>query len=81
MYPDNKMCIQRYFDICSELTLDMFRMVQTLEREPQEDLAQLYDTSPGQPQQTKIPPFVRILRRHFKGTLLNDGYHCRRTVL
>ena len=33
MYPDNKMCIQRYFDICSELTLDMFRMVQTLEAE------------------------------------------------
>lgn len=32
----------------SELTLDMFRMLQTLEREPQEDLTtQLYDTSPA----------------------------------
>ncbi len=30
----------------SELTLDMFRMLQTLEREPQEDLAQIYDASP-----------------------------------
>ena len=27
----------------SELTLDMFRMLQTLEREPQEDLAQIID--------------------------------------
>jgi hypothetical protein len=32
----------------SELTLDMFRILQTLEREPQEDLTnQLYDTSPA----------------------------------
>ncbi|XP_040575531.1 protein SCAI isoform X2 [Lepeophtheirus salmonis] len=31
----------------SELTLDMFRMLQTLEREPQEDLAQIYDSSPA----------------------------------
>ena len=31
----------------SELTLDMFRMLQTLEREPQEDLAQIYDASPA----------------------------------
>ncbi|XP_064616454.1 protein SCAI-like isoform X2 [Liolophura sinensis] len=32
----------------SELTLDMFRMLQTLEREPQEDLStQIYDTSPA----------------------------------
>ena len=31
----------------SELTLDMFRMLQTLEREPQEDLAHIYDQSPG----------------------------------
>ncbi|KAL5011620.1 hypothetical protein ScPMuIL_010171 [Solemya velum] len=32
----------------SELTLDMFRMLQTLEREPQEDLTtQLFDTSPA----------------------------------
>ncbi|XP_013404360.1 protein SCAI [Lingula anatina] len=32
----------------SELTLDMFRMLQTLEREPQEDLSnQLYDQSPA----------------------------------
>lgn len=32
----------------SELTLDMFRMLQTLEREPQEDMiSQLYDASPA----------------------------------
>ncbi|KAH7931691.1 hypothetical protein HPB51_029719 [Rhipicephalus microplus] len=31
----------------SELTLDMFRMLQTLEREPQEDTTQLYDASPA----------------------------------
>ena len=31
----------------SELTLDMFRMLQTLEREPQEDMAQMYDQSPA----------------------------------
>ena len=41
----------------SELTLDMFRILQTLEREPQEDLSnQLYDTSPA-PGRT---PFVRL---------------------
>jgi len=41
----------------SELTLDMFRILQTLEREPQEDLSnQLYDTSPA-PGRT---PFVSI---------------------
>lgn len=39
----------------SELTLDMFRMLQTLEREPQEDLTtQLFDTSPAPGR----PPFV-----------------------
>ena len=31
----------------SELTLDMFRMLQTLEREPQEDMTQMYDATPG----------------------------------
>jgi len=31
----------------SELTLDMFRMLQTLEREPQDELTQVYDTSPA----------------------------------
>ncbi|KAK8372471.1 hypothetical protein O3P69_010546, partial [Scylla paramamosain] len=31
----------------SELTIDMFRMLQTLEREPQEDMTQIYDTSPA----------------------------------
>jgi len=31
----------------SELTLDMFRMLQSLEREPQDELAQVYDTSPA----------------------------------
>jgi len=31
----------------SELTLDMFRLLQTLEREPQDELAQVYDSSPA----------------------------------
>ena len=31
----------------SELTLDMFRMLQALEREPQEDATQIYDSSPA----------------------------------
>ncbi|KAB7501564.1 Protein SCAI [Armadillidium nasatum] len=31
----------------SELTIDMFRMLQTLEREPQEDSAVIYDSSPA----------------------------------
>ena len=31
----------------SELTLDMFRMLQSLEREPQEDMVQMYDASPA----------------------------------
>ena len=39
----------------SELTLDMFRMLQTLEREPQEDLTHMYDTSPGS---GRLPPMV-----------------------
>lgn len=43
----------------SELTLDMFRMLQTLEREPQEDMAQMYDQSPAPGR----VPFVSIL--HF----------------
>ena len=42
----------------SELTLDMFRMLQTLEREPQEDMAQMYDQSPAPGR----VPFVSILR-------------------
>ena len=31
----------------SELTLDMFRMVQTLEREPQDEMSAAYDRSPA----------------------------------
>ena len=31
----------------SELTLDMFRMLQTLEREPQDEMSQAYDRSPA----------------------------------
>lgn len=38
----------------SELTMDMFRMLQTLEREPQEDYNHLYE-SPGGPGRV---PFV-----------------------
>ena len=45
----------------SELTLDMFRMLQTLEREPQEDLNnQMYDASPA-PGRT---PFVSLMKTH-----------------
>ena len=42
----------------SELTLDMFRMLQTLEREPQEDLSnQIYDASPAPGR----PPYVSLM--------------------
>lgn len=44
----------------SELTLDMFRMLQTLEREPHGDLAQVYDVSPS----AHGPPFVRDSHNH-----------------
>ena len=40
----------------SELTLDMFRMLQSLEMEPQEDMVQMYDASPAP---GRIP-YVRI---------------------
>ncbi|XP_070182651.1 protein SCAI-like isoform X2 [Littorina saxatilis] len=41
----------------SELTLDMFRMLQTLEREPQDDLTnQIYDTSPAPGRQPMLGP-------------------------
>ncbi|RWS28592.1 protein SCAI-like protein [Leptotrombidium deliense] len=39
----------------SELTLDMFRMLQALEREPQEDINQLFDTSPALGRMTTFP--------------------------
>ena len=45
----------------SELTLDMFRMLQTMEREAQEDMPQVYDVSPGQgraPFVSYIPPVL-----------------------
>lgn len=32
----------------SELTMDMYRMLQTLEREPTGDIQQIYDNSPQQ---------------------------------
>ena len=47
----------------SELTLDMFRMLQTLEREPQEDMAQMYDQSPAP---GRVP---------FVSNLVNNGIH------
>lgn len=40
----------------SELTLDMFRMLQTLEREPQEDLTHMYDASPAGLPGSRLPP-------------------------
>lgn len=73
----------------SELTLDMFRMLQTLEREPQEDLSnQIYDASPAPGR----PPYVssqatgllhRNCRKKFKYTsFLNflSLYHQERNV-
>ena len=47
----------------SELTLDMFRMLQTMEREAQEDMPQVYDVSPGQgraPFVSYIPPVLAL---------------------
>ena len=53
----------------SELTLDMFRMLQTLEREPQEDLTHMYDASPGPGRLpsmvSNIPPSLFILQKSF----------------
>jgi Protein SCAI len=40
----------------SELTMDMFRMLQTLEREPQEDFNHIYDASPAPGR----PPFATL---------------------
>ena len=50
----------------SELTLDMFRMLQTLEREPQEDMAQMYDQSPAPGR----VPFVSTLHFHISTNTL-----------
>ena len=48
----------------SELTLDMFRMLQTLEREPQEDLTnQIYDASPAPGRTPFVSGIVVILSR------------------
>ena len=47
----------------SELTLDMFRMLQTLEREPQEDMAQMYDQSPAPGRVPFVSNF--LLRKYF----------------
>ena len=38
---------RKYFTIFFPFHLDMFRMLQTLEREPQEDMAPMYDVSPA----------------------------------
>ena len=48
----------------SELTLDMFRMLQTLEREPQEDMAQMYDQSPAPGRVPFVSIFIKL--RSFK---------------
>ena len=50
----------------SELTLDMFRMLQTLEREPQEDMAQMYDQSPAPGR----VPFVSIVLHPLESFLI-----------
>ena len=51
----------------SELTLDMFRMLQALEREPQEDVSQIYDSSPAPgmmaPNENGLEGGPRIYRR------------------
>ena len=48
----------------SELTLDMFRMLQTLEREPQEDLVQMYDASPAPGRMPLVRTFFTFLAHH-----------------
>ena len=67
----------------SELTLDMFRMLQTLEREPQEDMAQMYDQSPAPGR----VPFVSTLHFHISTNTLictlikscQNVVHCKYT--
>ena len=54
----------------SELTLDMFRMLQTLEREPQEDMAQMYDQSPAPGR----VPFVSILHFYISTNINTNRY-------
>ena len=46
----------------SELTLDMFRMLQSLEREPQEDMVQMYDASPAPGRIPYVSPVSGPLR-------------------
>ncbi|KAF4521725.1 hypothetical protein B566_EDAN012173 [Ephemera danica] len=51
----------------SELTMDMFRMLQTLEREPQEDYNHIYDASPG-PGRTPFTTSLTVTEKGgFKG--------------
>lgn len=45
----------------SELTMDMFRMLQTLEREPQDDFNHIYDASPA-PGRVPLVSNVAVLR-------------------
>ena len=60
----------------SELTLDMFRILQTLEREPQEDLAQIFDASPA----VGRPPFVSLFLSFDKFYTALIFFHCRKMV-
>ncbi|KAK6628651.1 hypothetical protein RUM43_002466 [Polyplax serrata] len=48
----------------SELTMDMFRMLQTLEREPQEDFNHIYDASPAP---------ARILEKNYSMSSAKGG--------
>ena len=58
----------------SELTLDMFRMLQTLEKEPQEELSnQLYDASPA-PGRTPFVSYILSSLMHIGSTLCHRGY-------
>ena len=55
----------------SELTLDMFRMLQSLEREPQEDMVQMYDASPAPGRIPYVSPQSWVYSAHITGAKFN----------
>ena len=64
----------------SELTLDMFRMLQTLEREPQEELNnQIYDASPATGHMPFVSKFILVNQsiNHLTYIALKSSAHAR----
>ena len=57
----------------SELTLDMFRMLQTLEREPQEDLTHMYDASPGPRRLASMVSNIQLCSRETAAWLVYEA--------